>query len=108
LRAHRVHRHERVGRSGEGPHDRVAHESGLLRPDQRRGAVPLPRRGLRGAGQTLTRDNSRMIAVGMMSGTSVDGIDVAAIDIDGDDVKVLSTGHRDYDDAIRTRILAAA
>src|SRR5438477_162857 len=44
----------------------------------------------------------------MMSGTSVDGIDIAAIEIDGDDVKVLSTGHRDYDDALRTRILAAA
>ena len=49
-----------------------------------------------------------MIAIGMMSGTSVDGIDIAAIDIDGDDVKVLSTAHRDYDDALRTRILAAA
>jgi anhydro-N-acetylmuramic acid kinase len=49
-----------------------------------------------------------MIAVGMMSGTSVDGIDVAAIDIDGDDVKVLSTGHRDYDEGLRKRILAAA
>jgi anhydro-N-acetylmuramic acid kinase len=44
----------------------------------------------------------------MMSGTSVDGIDIAAIDIDGDDVKVLSTGHRDYDDGLRKRILAAA
>jgi anhydro-N-acetylmuramic acid kinase len=49
-----------------------------------------------------------MIAVGMMSGTSVDGIDVAAIEIDGDAVKVLSTAHRDYEDALRTRILAAA
>jgi anhydro-N-acetylmuramic acid kinase len=49
-----------------------------------------------------------MIAVGMMSGTSVDGIDIAAIDIQGDDVKVLSTAHRDYDDALRMRILAAA
>jgi anhydro-N-acetylmuramic acid kinase len=49
-----------------------------------------------------------MIAVGMMSGTSVDGIDIAAIDIDGDEVKVLSTAHRDYDDALRKRILAAA
>jgi len=49
-----------------------------------------------------------MIAVGMMSGTSVDGIDIAAIDIDGDEVKVLSTAHRDYDDPLRTRILAAA
>jgi anhydro-N-acetylmuramic acid kinase len=49
-----------------------------------------------------------MIAVGMMSGTSVDGIDIAAIDIDGDDVRVLSTGHRDYDEGLRKRILAAA
>ena len=49
-----------------------------------------------------------MIAVGMMSGTSVDGIDIAAIEIDGDDVKVLSTAHRDYEDSLRTRILAAA
>jgi anhydro-N-acetylmuramic acid kinase len=49
-----------------------------------------------------------MIAIGMMSGTSVDGIDIAAIDIDGDEIRVLSTAHRDYDDALRTRILAAA
>lgn len=44
----------------------------------------------------------------MMSGTSVDGIDVAAIDIDGDSVKVLSTGHRDYDEGLRKQILGAA
>jgi anhydro-N-acetylmuramic acid kinase len=49
-----------------------------------------------------------MIAVGMMSGTSVDGIDIAAIDIDGDAVKVLSTAHRDYEEDLRKRILAAA
>lgn len=56
----------------------------------------------------MTRDNSRMIAIGMMSGTSVDGIDIAAIDIGGDEVTVLSTAHRDYDDDLRRRILAAA
>lgn len=44
----------------------------------------------------------------MMSGTSVDGIDIAAIDIDGDQIKVLATAHRDYDDELRKRILAAA
>jgi anhydro-N-acetylmuramic acid kinase len=44
----------------------------------------------------------------MMSGTSVDGIDIAAVDIDGDQIKVISTGHRDYDDELRKRILAAA
>lgn len=43
----------------------------------------------------------------MMSGTSVDGIDIAAVDI-GENIKVLSTGHREYDDALRKRILAAA
>ena len=49
-----------------------------------------------------------MIAIGMMSGTSVDGIDLAAVDIDGDNVKVLSTAHRDYDEGLRSRILQAA
>ncbi len=44
----------------------------------------------------------------MMSGTSVDGIDIAAIDIEGDQIKVLATAHRDYDDELRRRILAAA
>jgi len=44
----------------------------------------------------------------MMSGTSVDGIDIAAVDVNGDDIKVISTGHRDYDEALRKRILAAA
>src|SRR2546427_11944093 len=44
----------------------------------------------------------------MMSGTSVDGIDIAAIDIANDDIRVLSTTHRDYDEALRKRILAAA
>src|SRR3989475_5645688 len=44
----------------------------------------------------------------MMSGTSVDGIDIAAIDIANDDIKVLSTTHRDYDEALRKRILGAA
>ena len=44
----------------------------------------------------------------MMSGTSVDGIDIAAVEIDGDAVKVIATGHHDYDEALRKRILAAA
>ena len=56
----------------------------------------------------MTSDNSRMIAIGMMSGTSVDGIDIAAVDVNGDDIKVISTGHRDYDEELRKRILAAA
>jgi anhydro-N-acetylmuramic acid kinase len=49
-----------------------------------------------------------VIAVGMMSGTSVDGIDIAAIDMDDGDIKVLATAHRDYDDDLRRRILSAA
>jgi anhydro-N-acetylmuramic acid kinase len=49
-----------------------------------------------------------VIAVGMMSGTSVDGIDIAAIEIEDDGVKVLSTGHRDYEKGLRKRILQAA
>jgi anhydro-N-acetylmuramic acid kinase len=49
-----------------------------------------------------------VIAVGMMSGTSIDGIDVAAISLDGDALKVLATAHHDYDAALRERILAAA
>ena len=44
----------------------------------------------------------------MMSGTSIDGIDVAAIAMDGGDVKVLGTAHHDYEQDLRTRILAAA
>src|SRR2546429_2406676 len=44
----------------------------------------------------------------MMSGTSVDGIDIAAVDVDGDEIKVISSGHRDYDEGLRKRILAAA
>jgi anhydro-N-acetylmuramic acid kinase len=45
----------------------------------------------------------------MMSGTSVDGIDLAAIDLDeGSAVKVLATAHHDYDDRLRERVLRAA
>jgi anhydro-N-acetylmuramic acid kinase len=49
-----------------------------------------------------------VIAVGMMSGTSVDGIDIAAIEIEDDAVKVLSTAHHDYEEGLRKRILRAA
>ena len=44
----------------------------------------------------------------MMSGTSVDGVDLAAIELDGDEVKVLATARHDYDDDLRQRILRAA
>jgi anhydro-N-acetylmuramic acid kinase len=50
-----------------------------------------------------------VIAIGMMSGTSIDGVDLAAIEIDdGDAVKVLATSRHDYDDALRERILRVA
>jgi anhydro-N-acetylmuramic acid kinase len=48
-----------------------------------------------------------VIAVGMMSGTSIDGIDVAAIEMNGD-VKILATAHHDYPDELRKRLLAVA
>lgn len=43
----------------------------------------------------------------MMSGTSIDGIDLAAIEMNGE-IKVLSTAHHDYSDDLRKRLLAAA
>jgi len=51
-----------------------------------------------------------VIAVGMMSGTSGDGIDLAAISIDDAPrprVRVLATAHHDYDPALRARVLGA-
>ena len=53
-----------------------------------------------------------MIAVGMMSGTSADGIDLAAVSIDDDTsrprVRFLATAHRDYPAELRDRVLRAA
>lgn len=44
----------------------------------------------------------------MMSGTSVDGVDLAAIQLEGDELKVLATAHHDYEAGLRERILRAA
>jgi anhydro-N-acetylmuramic acid kinase len=52
-----------------------------------------------------------VIAVGMMSGTSLDGIDLAAIEIDDaprPHVRLLRTAHQDYDGELRGIALRAA
>lgn len=51
-----------------------------------------------------------MIAIGLMSGTSADGVDAAAIELDvpASGVRVLATGSRRYDDAMRSEILSIA
>lgn len=49
-----------------------------------------------------------MIAIGMMSGTSVDGIDSVAIEMNDGDLRLLATGRHDYDPDLRERILRAA
>jgi len=51
-----------------------------------------------------------MIAVGMMSGTSGDGINLAAIEVEPGDhpsVRILATGEEKYPDAIRDAVLRA-
>jgi len=53
-----------------------------------------------------------VIAVGMMSGTSADGIDLAAVSIEDNAprprVRFLATAHHDYPPALRERVLRAA
>jgi anhydro-N-acetylmuramic acid kinase len=51
----------------------------------------------------------RVIAVGMMSGTSADGIDLAAIELDdGGGVRLVVTSRHDYPDDLREDVLRAA
>src|SRR5205814_1299790 len=80
------------------------HEPRVLRARERRRDVPLPHRRARGGG---------VIAVGIMSGTSADGMDAAAVDIGfgaggpRPAVRLLAHIARDHPDGLRYRILAA-
>jgi len=55
---------------------------------------------------------SRLTAVGLMSGTSYDGVDVALVDTDGEEIELGPTGYRPYSeqerDLVRRAIAAAA
>jgi anhydro-N-acetylmuramic acid kinase len=55
---------------------------------------------------------SRLTAVGLMSGTSYDGVDVALIETDGEELELGPTGYRPYSaqerDVVRRAIAAAA
>ena len=44
---------------------------------------------------------SRLTAVGLMSGTSYDGVDVALIDTDGEEIGLGPTGYRPYSERER-------
>jgi anhydro-N-acetylmuramic acid kinase len=49
-----------------------------------------------------------VIAIGMMSGTSADGVDLAAIELEDAKVQILATSRYDYPDELRERVLRAA
>jgi len=60
--------------------------------------------------QLRSRENRRVIAVGMMSGTSGDGINLAAIEVEPSDrpsVRILATADRSYPPALREAVLRA-
>jgi anhydro-N-acetylmuramic acid kinase len=59
-------------------------------------------------GFLFARDNAPVIAVGMMSGTSADGIDLAAIELQDADVRLVATSRYEYPGELRERILRAA
>ncbi len=72
------------------------------RPENRRNAprrsAALPRRHSKG---------DRMRVAGIMSGTSLDGIDVAIVDIAGKRINTVAHSTTPYSDAVRQRILRA-
>ncbi len=61
-------------------------------------------------GPSERKENRRVISVGMMSGTSGDGINLAAIEIEPSarpNVRILATGERPYPAALRDAVLRA-
>src|ERR1700731_4095543 len=104
VRAHGFHRDVRVGRSLARRAGRVLDERGVFWTFRfarvARGGV---RRGDRGGG--------RMLALGLMSGTSLDGIDAALVPIlprgEGYAFEVLASHTTPFDTGLRERIVAA-
>src|SRR5215470_4193569 len=50
---------------------------------------------------------SRLTAVGLMSGTSYDGVDVALIETDGEEIELGPTGYRPYSEQERETVRRA-
>src|SRR5262249_32602877 len=81
----------------------------LFRTRQRRPAVPLPHRGPRGGVEGPGTARVTDLAIGIMSGTSGDGIDAALVSVDdAGTVDPIAHWHWPSSDALRERALAAA
>src|SRR5438445_410936 len=84
-------------------------------PNSASGGRAIRARGASGGGtrrslrpRAAAYDNAVVIAIGMMSGTSADGVDLAAIDIEGAEVRLVSSSRYDYPEDLRERVLRAA